>query len=237
MQDGVSIRFVEDEEGRLEYQLCRKKVKNINLRVRPDGSVMVSANRRVPLAFLDEFVREKSAFIRKAQQEYQRRQEEKTLQYATGEKVRLLGRQLELSVQEGFASRVLQKEGVLYLYVPRGCTREKKENMVLSWYRKEAGKYLPEACRQIFPLFAPYHIPYPEIRIRRMTSRWGSCQPKRGVVTLSTMLMERPKEAVEYVIVHEFAHFLHPDHSARFYELVEKLMPDWKNRKALLSDE
>lgn len=262
MKNSISIRAVTDREGVLEYQLYRKKVKNVNLRVRPDGSVMVSANSRVPLAFLDEFVCSKSELIRKAQQQYRNQREKKEMQYVTGEKVRLLGQLLTLKLrplekvsdtekipdipdsgarQNGtsgrrrMSARAVREGDYLYLYAPEECGMEFREKLVFDWYRKEAADYLPEVCRRMYPLFAAYNIPYPEIRIRRMTSRWGSCQTRRGVITLSTMLMEVPEAAVEYVVVHEFAHFLHPDHSARFYGLVEKVMPDWKSRRALLS--
>jgi predicted metal-dependent hydrolase len=67
-----------------------------------------------------------------------------------------------------------------------------------------------------------------------MTSRWGSCQPKRGLITLNKRLLEVPRNCIEYVVMHEFVHFIHPNHSKQFYEFLSVLMPDWKERKAFL---
>ena len=72
------------------------------------------------------------------------------------------------------------------------------------------------------------------MKIRNMKSRWGSCQPQRGIITLNARMIAAPREAIEYVVVHEFAHFIHPNHSKEFYTLVEQLMPDWKTRKKML---
>ena len=89
-------------------------------------------------------------------------------------------------------------------------------------------------CKEIYPLFKPYGVKYPLIKIRSMKSRWGSCQPQKGIITLNSNMIAAPREAIEYVVLHEFAHFIHPNHSKDFYGLVEKLMPDWKQRKAML---
>jgi len=70
-----------------------------------------------------------------------------------------------------------------------------------------------------------------------MISRWGSCQPKRGIITLNKRLIETPRICIEYVVMHEFIHFLHPNHSKMFYDLLSTLMPDWRERKNTLEDE
>ena len=64
-----------------------------------------------------------------------------------------------------------------------------------------------------------------------MTSRWGSCQTVKGIITLNSKLIEKPLRCIEYVVLHEFAHFIHPNHSKEFYDFVASLMPDWKERK------
>jgi predicted metal-dependent hydrolase len=69
-----------------------------------------------------------------------------------------------------------------------------------------------------------------------MTSRWGSCQPKRGTITLNKRLIETPRSCIEYVVMHEFVHFRQPNHSKNFYDLLGVLMPDWNERKATLEN-
>ena len=96
-------------------------------------------------------------------------------------------------------------------------------------------KTFSEIIDWAYPQFIPYGAPYPVWTVRSMTSRWGSCQPQTGKITLNSKLIFYPKEAIEYVVVHEFAHFTHPDHSRAFWALVAEIMPDYKERKKLLN--
>ena len=77
----------------------------------------------------------------------------------------------------------------------------------------------------------------PVIKVRAMTSRWGVCNPRRGQITFALALYNEPAAAQEYVVVHEFCHFLVPNHSPAFWAQVERLLPDWKARRALLRAE
>ena len=92
------------------------------------------------------------------------------------------------------------------------------------------------ACtaEELYPLVAPFGVARPAPRVRPMRSRWGSCHYIKGVVVRSSHLLAKPWAAVEYVVLHELCHFVHPDHSQAFYGLLASLMPDWRQRKALL---
>lgn len=237
MAENKTLRTVTDERGEaIVYELVRKQVKNVNLRVRPDGSVAVSASRRVTLAFLDDFVRSKADFIRRARQGCRERAEKQEKQYQTGEQLAFCGRLLTLRVFSRQSRQcIVRRAGdTVELYASPDSTKEQRADAVERWYRREAAAYLPVLCRRFYPPFEAMGVSYPELRIRKMTSRWGVCQPRNGVITLSTMLMQVPEEAAEYVVVHEFAHFLVPNHSGRFYEVVASVLPDWKRRRALL---
>ena len=85
--------------------------------------------------------------------------------------------------------------------------------------------------KQAVELFEKYGVAYPTLKIRYMTSRWGSCQPKKGIITLNSKLIEAPRNCIEYVILHELVHFIHPNHSRQFWDFVAMMMPDWKERK------
>ena len=73
------------------------------------------------------------------------------------------------------------------------------------------------------------------IRIHPMKTRWGSCNVKKGTLNFNLYLIDQPHECIEYVVMHEFAHFLCPDHSPAYHALMTALMPDWKERKAKLN--
>lgn len=93
-----------------------------------------------------------------------------------------------------------------------------------------------EVCRRWLPYFQPWQVPMPQIRVRLMKSRWGSCHHKKGIITLNTMLAQVPLACLEYVVVHELAHFVVPNHSQSFHEVMAKVMPDYGLRRKLLTD-
>ena len=94
---------------------------------------------------------------------------------------------------------------------------------------------MEEICERIYPVFSRMGVAWPQIKVRSMVSRWGSCQPKKKIVTFSRQLGETPPACMEYVAVHEFCHFIQPNHSAAFHQLMTELMPDWRQRKQLLN--
>lgn len=99
---------------------------------------------------------------------------------------------------------------------------------------EELKAFILSRCEKYYPHYEKNGIKKPLVRFRSMVSRWGSCNYVKGILTFTTKLMYAPKECVEYVIWHEFTHFLVPNHSKKFYVELEKVCPDWKNcREAL----
>ena len=161
----------------IKYDLEYKKVKNINLRIKSDCSVCVSANKRVQQKVIDEFIISKVDFILRALEKYKNMPVKEQIQYYTEDELRQL---------------------ILAL------------------------------CNSVYPYYEKQGIKHPEIKFRKMVSRWGSCHTKKGILTFSTNLMYAPAECIEYVVWHEFTHFLHPNHSTRFYDELAKVYPNWK---------
>lgn len=162
----------------IEYKLEYKRVKNINLRIKSDGSVCVSASRAVPKRMIDEFVMSKADFIERARKRLSDKTDVPKTQYFSHDEIR----QVVLSV-----------------------------------------------CERVYPYFKAKGVECPQIKFRKMVSQWGNCHSKKGVLTFNTNLVYVPLPCIEYVVIHEFSHFLVPNHSKRFYNEVEKLCPDWKN--------
>ncbi len=116
----------------------------------------------------------------------------------------------------------------------------KKENtsakkLLTDWYREKAVIHFEDTLKKILPLFARYDISEPELQIRHMPTRWGSCTTK-GKVILNPELIKAPKGSIEYVIIHELCHLIHHNHTKAFYELQESIMPDWKKWKERLEN-
>jgi len=95
------------------------------------------------------------------------------------------------------------------------------------WYKNQAKKLFLERLDYQYSKFSR-RIPYPTLRIRKMTSRWGVCNIRTKVLTLNLELIKRDIKYLDYVIVHELSHLIHGDHSSDFWKLVGENMPDYK---------
>lgn len=177
-------RTVAAPGGEVSYVLERKAVKNLNLRVRRDGQVWVSAHPRIPLKAVDAFVAQRSDFIRSARERFRR---------------------------EAAHTAALPP-------VPR----------------KQCLAYFTAAVARLLPLLEPWGVKMPQVKVRDMKSRWGTCAWRKGAVTLNLRLWNAPAECLDYVALHELCHFVHPDHSPAFHRLLASLMPDYRARKAAL---
>ncbi len=104
-----------------------------------------------------------------------------------------------------------------------------------SWYKRKAKNVFKERLDVIYNRFSK-NIPYPALRIRKMTTRWGVCNTKSKTVTLNLELMKRDLKYLDYVIVHELSHLIHPNHSKNFWELVEENCPSYKQIKKEMKD-
>lgn len=221
---------------RVEYELQRKDVKNINLRIKADRTIFVSANPRVPDEVIEEFIRSKSDYILKALAHYEElaRYAPKPKQYVDGESFRIFGHDRRLKVMEGKKNNVEHDESYITLTVKDPTDRELKQKLMDRWLNSICKDTIQSLCDAVYPKFQKYGVKFPSIRYRNMISRWGSCQPKRGVLTFNYALVEAPISCIEYVVVHEFTHFLQPNHSRKFYQQLAMFMPDWEERKKTL---
>lgn len=227
-------RVVHCEDGDIPYLLTRKSVKNVNLRIKPEGEVLVSANNSVPTDFIDAFIEKKQRYIFSVLSRYE---EKKKLfqavpkRYVSGESYDLLGKSLRLKVEANKEENVYTDGVYIFLKVKDKDDFRHKEIMMSKWLKQYQRTVFEELLQEKYLLFEKYGVTYPTLKIRNMISRWGSCQPKKGIITLNSKLIEAPRNCIEYVILHELVHFIHPNHSRRFWDFVAMMMPDWKERK------
>ena len=236
MQGVIMQRIIQIEGSPLEYSLERKNVKNLNLNVRKDGSVYVSASVTVPEEKIDEFLISKGAFIRNAQNKFKEQEQYKPLpkQYVSGETFYVQGRSLRLKVTQAARDKIYSDGVYLFLDVKDPRDTAKKERMVNRFLDKQCRAVFGEIVEELYPVFQKYGVAPPVLRIRNMDTRWGSCLPGKGIITLNKRLLEAPRNCIEYVVMHEYCHFIHPNHSKHFYDFLAMLMPDWKERKNVL---
>ena len=230
------LRTVEADGNAISYTLERKPVKNINLRIRADQCVYVSAPKDVAAKMVDAFVVEKSAYILRALKKFKDRNRESTLEnnFVNGETVKFLGRNLRLKVKNASRSKVESDESYVTLYVKDVQDADLKKRVLETWLRKKCKDEITAICKKVYPQVKKYGVAFPQIQLREMVSRWGSCSPKKGFVTFNTALIAMPVSCIEYVVTHEFTHFLYPNHSKKFYQQLATFMPDWEERKKRL---
>ena len=234
--DISTFRTVKANDKEIHYQLERKPVKNLNLRIRSDRSIYVSANSAVPIDEIDLFVISKASYISDAIEKFNEMAKYKPQpkQYVSGETFYIQGRALRLQVNKAEKDSILSDGVYLYLSVKDPEDTDRKSRIVNRYLNKQCKVVFKETMNLIYPVFKKYDVCYPELRIRNMETRWGTCLAKKGIITLNKRLLEAPRTCIEYVVMHEFCHFIHPNHSKRFYSFLTMLMPDWKERKALL---
>lgn len=230
------LRTVEADGNAISYTLERKPVKNINLRIRADQCVYVSAPKDVAAKMVDAFVVEKSAYILRALKKFKDKNRETVSEnkFVNGVTVKFLGRNLRLKVKNASRSKVESDESYVTLYVKDAQDADLKKRVLETWLRKKCKDEITAICKKVYPQVKKYGIAFPEIQLREMVSRWGSCSPKKGFVTFNTALIAMPVSCIEYVVTHEFTHFLYPNHSKKFYQQLATFMPDWEERKKRL---
>ncbi len=220
----------------ITYDLQRKKVKNINLRIKPDGSIYVSANNSVSLKKINAFILSKEQFIINALDKYEeaKKTAPKAKEYVSGEVFVVFGREIELVVISANKNYVECDGLCIYLCVKDESDTELKKKTLNKWLKNQCEVAVTKLCEKIYPSFEKYCVDFPQIKFRTMTSRWGSCHTKKNILTFNYRLISAPIEAIEGVVVHEFVHFIVPNHSKKFYDVLEAYLPDWKQRKKLL---
>ena len=213
-------------------------MKNINLRIRSDGSIHLSASKSVPIERIESFMKEKSTFILSGLEKIKARRPlpTKEITYETGDVFMIGGVEYFLVVEIGEKNQVVLEENKIILTQKLDCTTEKKQQLVEDFLWVQYGELLMESCKRVYSQFSHIGIPFPQITMRRMTSRWGSCNPSKCKITLNRGLGKAPISCIDYVVAHEFTHFIHQDHSPNFYKSLAGYYPNWKQEKEKLNE-
>lgn len=224
-----TLRFPDGSE--ISYELTRKPVKNVNLRVKEDGTLRISANSRVSVRHIEEFIISQQAFIIRAQERIKSRSDENDI----GDHVRWLGREYPVRViANSRECAVLEQEEF------RVFTRFPEPEHVRLLLRNWLAENFTQLCRELNDevrgsLISAGIVPPPtRIAIKDMKSRWGSCTWAKGHISINFRLAAYPRETVLSVFWHEYAHYWHHDHSARFYAFLEKHYPEYRKWNSLL---
>lgn len=231
----MPIRTLKKGDLQIEYTLTIKKVKNINMRISQDGTVEVSASKYVPFKVIDEFVMTRFEKIFDTKAKFENKPKPLEHQYINGEIFRFFGEDFVLNVAVG-KNHVYMNENIIFLTVSDIEDIALKQRVFNVYIDQMCEYFFNRLSDEIYKNFKQYNLQKPTIKMRKMKSRWGSCHISKKVITLNKMLIKYPISAIESVITHEYCHFLEPNHSRKFYKLMETFMPDFKQREACLKE-
>ena len=218
----------------MQFVLEHKAVKNLNLRVRRDGTVHLSVPLHVTKARAEQFLIEKWSFLMQAKARIAARALPRALTLADGEEITILGILHTVCLQSAKRASAACREGVLYLALPHPEDAAARIRLFWRFASGEVERMMRELTAKAAPYFLPEGAPLPEITLRRMKGRWGSCYYTRNRINYNTNLIFAPQACAYYVACHELAHFRHPDHSAAFYACLSRVLPQHKDLRRVL---
>lgn len=221
--------------GDLSIQLTQKEVKNVHLSVHPpDGRITLV----VPTATRPDVARayaiSKLGWIRTQQRKLENQARETPRQFIERESHYLWGRRYLLTVVERPAKPLVKLDHKrITLSVRPGSDHAKRAGVLHGWHKALLHEVIPPLIQKWEPrLGVKVHGYF----LQRMKTKWGSCSHQAGNIRLNTELVKKPKDLLEYVIVHEMAHLLEPTHNDRFIAILEKHYPTWRDARAELNE-
>ena len=226
----------------IEVEIVRKDIKHLHLGVYPpEGRVRVAA----PLRLDDDAVRlaviSRLAWIRRKRAEFEGQDRQSRREFVTGESHYFEGRRyrLDVVVSNGPTGIRLRDNAWMEMRVRPSTGHDAREAMLYRWYRAQLRERIPEMVAKWEPRIG---VTVADWRIRRMKTRWGTCNPEAGRIWLNSELAKKPVSCLEYVVVHEMVHLIERGHTERFREILDRVMPGWRMRldelnRAFLADE
>jgi predicted metal-dependent hydrolase len=220
--------------GGINVEVVRKNIKNLHVGVYPpEGRVRVAA----PLLMGDEAVRlaviSKLAWIEKQRANFQGQPRQSKREYVPRESHYFFGRRYLLNIveHEGRAKVEIRRSRQLDLFVPAGADAAQREKVLIKWYRKELKARIP---RLIEKWQAVIGVQISDWGVKRMKTKWGSCNREAHRIWLNLELAKKPIHCLEYIIVHEMVHILERHHNEQFAAKMDAFMPSWRlNRDEL----
>ena len=211
----------------LSVEVVRKAIKNLHLGVYPpEGRVRVA----VPLAVSDEAVRlaviGKLGWIKRKQESFQAQPRQSRREMVNGESHYFLGQRYRLRIiASTSAPKVSLNKSRLEMHVRPETTREEREKILQRWYRARLKELILPLLDKWQPLLG---VQAADWGIRKMKTRWGSCNTETGRIWLNLELAKKPVQCTEYILVHELTHLRERHHDERFLALMNHAMPQWQ---------
>jgi predicted metal-dependent hydrolase len=215
------------ELGDIVIDVEQKDIKNIHLSVYPpNGKVRISAPERMDLDTIRVFAIAKLKWIKKQREVFARQERETPREYLPRESHYFLGERYLLKIVEQYSSpRIVLKKKEIQMIARPDTTQEKKKEFLDEWYRSELKRIVPPIIEKWETKIG---VKSTEYGIKKMRTKWGTCNPVAKRIWLNLELAKKPIECIEYIVVHELVHLKERSHKERFVTLMDEYMPKWR---------
>lgn len=222
------------ELGDTCVEVVRKNIKNLHLSVHPpSGRVTIAAPERMELDAIRLFAITKLGWIKRQQQKLREQERETPREYLERESHYVWGKRYLLRIVENDAPPSIElKHNKLVLSVRPGTDEGKRQSLLEDWYRTLVKDATPALLDKWEPIIG---VKVERLFVQRMKTKWGSCNHQARHVRLNTDLAKKPRDCLEYILVHEMTHICEPTHNARFVDLMDHVLPHWRNCRDMLN--
>lgn len=219
----------------IKVDLIRKDIKNIHLAVYPpSGRVRIA----VPLMTNEDtirlFVISKLGWIKRNQRKIDEQERISPREYKQRESHYYLGKRFLLNIIESDLPPkvIIRNKTYIDLHIKPNTSTKKRDKILTEWYRLELKNLVCPLTKKWEKIIG---VKVQEWKIKQMKTRWGACNIEKSRIWLNLELAKKPEECLEYIIVHEMIHLLEKNHNERFYFLMNKFLPNWKQRRTQLN--
>lgn len=215
----------------ISFDVLYASRKTMEIAVYPNTQVVIRAPHDTRSEEIEKRVQKRARWIVR-QVDYFRQFQPRTpaRQYISGETHLYFGKQYRLKMVQGKIASVKLTRGQFVVTMNGNKSRGFIKKSLETWYLEKANEKFLESVERCIPKFKRMGFNRPKLHIRSMRTRWGSLS-KSGNLTLNPVLIQAPRECIDYVITHELSHLKYHDHGAEFYKLLERIMPDWEKMK------
>lgn len=221
--------------GEISIEVTRKGIKNVHLTVHPpNGRVTLAAPSNTRLDVARAYAISKLSWIREQQRKLGAQARETPRQFVERESHYVWGRRYLMSVDyQNVKPHVLLSNKRIMLIVRPGTSLEKRAEVIHEWHKSLLHEVIPQLIhkweRKLKVVVSAYFL-------QRMKTKWGSCNHVCGNIRLNTELVKKPRDLLEYVVVHEMAHLIEPTHSDRFIAILDEHYPSWREARAEINE-
>lgn len=217
----------------IPIHILRKPVKSMHLRIYPpDGTVKLSTPLKSSERLIRNVLEQKTRWIHEQRARILNRPSADEPVLQTGAFIPWQGKNYLLIIEEHNGPGSVQRtDELIQCYLPHNSSQAQRQKIIECWYKQQMMLLLPQLILDWETIIG---VKVNQWRIRKMKTRWGSCNPRAARIWLNLSLIKKPQVCLEYVLVHELIHLLEPSHNQRFYDLMSKFMPRWQEYHQLL---